>query len=85
MYLKQNRIEHSWRAVVVYPNRKVESERIVGYEVLLNSHHYTRVYLDELEPETLELGIVKLVIEPEKSAMASAQRLIEQAKVSVEE
>jgi predicted transposase/invertase (TIGR01784 family) len=81
LYLRQYQPPHPWRVVVIYPNRGVEREQSLHFNLLLNSEAVTRIYLDELEDENaLGVGIIKLVVESESAAIASARRLLEQAE-----
>ncbi|KDR57241.1 Rpn family recombination-promoting nuclease/putative transposase [Limnospira platensis] len=81
LYLRQYRPPHPWQVVVIYPNRSIEREQSHQFRELLNSDRVTRVYLDELESENrLGVGIIKLVLESESEAIASAINLIEQAQ-----
>jgi predicted transposase YdaD len=42
-----------------------------------------RIYLDELESDLLGVGIVKLVVESEETAVDVAKSLVEKAKVQL--
>jgi predicted transposase YdaD len=69
--------------IVIYPNRRIEQEQMLQFRELLTSRRVQRIYLDEL-PEAAErsLGVkvVKLVIEPEKTAGEKAKQLIATAR-----
>lgn len=85
LYLDKNEVENDWRGVVIYPTRSAESRDITQYRELLASLRVTRIYLDELGSTQQSLGIetVKLVIEPEETAVSKARELIEQVSEAV--
>lgn len=79
LYLKQFQVKR-WRAVSVFPSRSVESKNYEAYRPLLDSDFVLRVYLDELPGiEALDetIGLFKLVVEPEKTAIEAARVLAE--------
>ena len=79
LYLRQNEAVSHWKAVVVYPSQREEPEQIEPYRVLLESPQVQRIYLNELGPiEALpvEVGLVRLIVEPEAEAMDQAQGLL---------
>jgi predicted transposase/invertase (TIGR01784 family) len=64
LYFFRNReLFADWRAVIIYPSRKMEQSRILPYEDLVYSHRTTRIYLDELgDIETLPIGVALMVL-----------------------
>ncbi|MGA9382526.1 MAG: Rpn family recombination-promoting nuclease/putative transposase [Phormidium sp.] len=85
LYLDKNEVGNDWRAVVIYPTKSAESSDTMQYRELLASNRVTRIYLDELGSAQQSLGIetVKLVIEPEETAVSKAKQLIEQVSEEV--
>ncbi|NEQ69142.1 MAG: Rpn family recombination-promoting nuclease/putative transposase [Symploca sp. SIO2D2] len=83
LFLKQYQPAHPWQIVVIYPSRSIEREQPLHFADLLALNQVRRIYLDELEAaveDSLGVGVVKLVIEPEETAGQLAQNLIEQAQ-----
>ncbi len=83
LFLDQNPFTYDWYTVIIYPKRSVEPDETRLHQILLESSKVQRVYLDELEPaanQSLGIGVVKLVIEPEENAANRARQLIEQAR-----
>ncbi|MBD2448858.1 Rpn family recombination-promoting nuclease/putative transposase [Nostoc sp. FACHB-152] len=83
LYFRQYDLPNDWRAVVLYPQRSLDPEVPIQYRGLLLTEQIQRVYLDELgENATLPLGVgvVQLVVESEETAIASARKLIDQAR-----
>ncbi|PSB01324.1 Rpn family recombination-promoting nuclease/putative transposase [Merismopedia glauca] len=88
LYIKQYRPSHPWRVVVIYPNRSIEREEILQFNELLTSNRVQRIYLDELGEEgaaSLGVGVVKLIIEDDKSVVEKAKVLVEQTKQQLTE
>lgn len=86
LYLRQNKPANDWGAVVVYPTRSVDTGDIKHYREFFASQRVRRIYLDELgEAASLPIGIatVKLVIEPEDSAIVQARELIDRTKQEI--
>ncbi|MBG1240100.1 Rpn family recombination-promoting nuclease/putative transposase [Nostoc sp. NZL] len=82
LYLRQNESVNFWRAVVIYPQRSLDPQDQQPYQLLLNSSQVQRIYLDELDSEdnSLQVAIVKLIIEREETAVDKGRELILQAK-----
>ena len=79
LYLDKTELTNNWRGVVVYPSRSIDVGETERYSELLTSGRVTRVYLDELDSaaeQSIGLGTVKLVVEPESSAVTKARELI---------
>jgi predicted transposase/invertase (TIGR01784 family) len=69
-----------WRAVVIYPSRSIEQERLDLVQEFLASGRITRIYLDELgEIEDLpwSLALMALTILPDDEMLAKAKVMME--------
>lgn len=82
LYLRQNESVNFWRAIVIYPQRSLDPTDRLPYELLLNSSQVQRIYLDELDTgeNSLQVAIVKLIIEREETAVDKGRELILQAR-----
>lgn len=88
LYLRQNKPENDWRAVVVYPTQSTDTGDIKHYREFFSSQRVSRIYLDELgEATSLPIGIasVKLVIEAEDTAIGQARELIDRVTQDVDD
>jgi len=88
LYLYQREVDAQWRGVVIYPNRQVEPPVPVAYRELVEGGRIQRVYLEEVRDRvegSVGVGIIGLVVEPEETAGATAQRLITRTRAEVEE
>ncbi len=84
LFLDQNPATVDWYAVIIYPRRSLEPDETRLYQVLLESPKVQRVYLDELESnESLGVSVVKLVVEPEQTAVNLALSLIDQTRQEI--
>jgi predicted transposase/invertase (TIGR01784 family) len=86
IYLRQNKPVNDWGAVVLYPNRSLDSENIKHYREFFSSQRVRCIYLDELgDIGCLPVGIatIKLIVEPEETAINQARELIERVKQNV--
>ncbi len=85
LYFFRNReLFTDWRAVIIYPSRKMEQSRTLPYEDLLYSHRTTRIYLDELgDIETLPIGVALMVLTTidETEAPQVARELLQRSEV----
>jgi predicted transposase/invertase (TIGR01784 family) len=77
-----------WRAVVIYPSRDIEQERLDVVQEFLDSGRITRIYLDELgEIEDLPwgMGLMALIILPSDEMVEKARGMLQKAEISSEE
>ncbi len=87
LYLDKTELSNNWRGVVVYPSRNIDTGETQRYIELLTSGRVTRIYLDELDSTaspSIAIGTVKLVVEPESSAVTKARELIDLAKQQID-
>ncbi|NJL65629.1 MAG: Rpn family recombination-promoting nuclease/putative transposase [Methylacidiphilales bacterium] len=87
LYLHKTELTNNWRGVVVYPNRNTDTGETERYTELLTSGRVTCIYLDELDsPASPSIAIetVKLVVEPESSAVTKARELIDRTKQQID-
>jgi len=86
LYLRQNQPKNSWRGVVIYPNRSLDTADIKNYSELFASQRISRIYLNELgETASLPVGIatMKLVIDNRDTAITVARQLIDRTRQEI--
>ena len=86
LYLRHNQPLNDWGAVVLYPNRNVDTGNIKHYREFFTSGRVRRIYLDELgETASLPIGIAtaKLVIATDDIAIVQARELIDRTKSEI--
>ncbi|NJM23145.1 MAG: Rpn family recombination-promoting nuclease/putative transposase [Richelia sp. RM1_1_1] len=84
---QKTQLTNNWRGVVVYPSRNIDTGETERYVELVTSGRITRIYLDELDSPaspSIAIGTVKLVVEPESSALTKARELIDFAKQQID-
>lgn len=86
LYLRQYELLNDWRAVVVYAKKSIDPGVPIQYRGLVMSQQVQRVYLDELGEvaQSIGVGVVKLVVEAEETAVDWAKQLISQARQQLE-
>jgi predicted transposase/invertase (TIGR01784 family) len=73
-----------WRAVVIYPSRDIEQERLELVQEFLTSGRITRIYLDELgsiEDLPWGLALMALTILPSDEMLTKAKEILQQFSV----
>jgi predicted transposase/invertase (TIGR01784 family) len=78
LYLRQNKPKNSWRGIIIFPTRSLDTGDIDNYSEFFTSKRVRRIYLDELgAAASLPVGIatMKLIIEDEDTAISSAREL----------
>ena len=86
VYLDQYQPANDWRAVAIFASRNLDPGVPVQYRSLLTHQQIIFVYLDELvqiETASLSLGMVKLVVGAEESAVALTNQLMQQARTQL--
>lgn len=86
LFLKQNPTVVNWQAVVFYAKRSLEPENRATYQVLLSSLQVQRFYLDELpqaEEGMIAFELIRLIIAPDRQAVAQARRILNQLEQDV--
>ena len=82
-YLGENDPAQQWKAVAIFANRRVEPVACGPYEVLLQSTHVQRIYLDE-HPMPADasagLAILQLVNAPLQQARELAAHILAEAR-----
>jgi len=86
LYLRQNQPKNTWRGIVIYPTRSLDTADINNYSEFFTSQRISRIYLDELgETASLPIGIatIKLIIEEEDKAIIAARELINRTQQEI--
>lgn len=86
LYLDRSELTNNWRGAVVYPSRSLDVGETERYIELLTSGRVSRIYLDELDSaaeQSIGIGTIKLVIEPQSGAAIKARELINLAKQQI--
>ncbi len=82
-----NQPKNDWNAVILYPNRSLDTGDIKHYREFFASQRVRRIYLDELGETAslpISIGTVKLVIAAEDIAILEARKLIDRTKLEID-
>ena len=88
VYIGQYKPKQNWQGVVVWAKRSLDPGVPIHYQEFVDSKKIVRIYLDELDPMgtgSIQLDIVKLVVESEAKARKQAKPLMERAISEVED
>lgn len=86
LYLRQNKPQNDWRAVVLYPNQSVDTGDIKHYHEFFASQRVSQVYLNELSEAaeySIGIGTLNLVISPAARAVGQARSLIDKVRQEI--
>ena len=80
LYLNQYQPENDWKAVSIFSDRETAPKKIsIFQQELIANHRLIFVYLNELEDsDSIAIGIIQLIIHPEKDAPKIVQGLKQQ-------
>ena len=79
LFIYRQRWQGPWRAVVIFPSRKVDTPPSVAYQLLLDSPWVKRVYLEDLKERTdltPGLQLMQLIVAEPEVAVSQAQALL---------
>ena len=83
LFLQQNPNMKAWHAVVLYGDRHCEPRDCRPYESILALPQVQRLYLSEFaetETESVEVGLVRLIVISQEQAIIQAKQLIEKTR-----
>ncbi|BAZ17340.1 hypothetical protein NIES4071_92180 [Calothrix sp. NIES-4071] len=84
LYLDDYTPVNDWRGIMIFTEKRLDPGLPLQYQDFKNSPRFTRIYLDELEPQvtdkSLGLSVIRLVGVRENIAAEQARILIERAK-----
>uniref|UniRef100_B8HN48 DUF4351 domain-containing protein n=1 Tax=Cyanothece sp. (strain PCC 7425 / ATCC 29141) TaxID=395961 RepID=B8HN48_CYAP4 len=78
LYVRQHPQIVDWQAVILYPDRSLEPERTHLHRSVLSSPQVQRIYLNELEPSTVSIALMQLMVQPPQQATERAVELLQQ-------
>ncbi len=86
LYLGQSKPKRHWQAVLIFARKSLDPGVPPEYQFLVDTQQLRIFYLKELVPDDApELGIeiLKLILEPQKTAIPKAKQVIHQAEQAV--
>ena len=86
LFLRHHQPEHDWRAVVLFPSRRIEPDPPRWFREFFESDRLQRIYLDELPPgSSLGIEAVRLIITPPAQAPQVARSLMQRSLAEIPE
>ncbi|MEB3210148.1 MAG: Rpn family recombination-promoting nuclease/putative transposase [Leptolyngbyaceae bacterium] len=82
IFLRQNPEVEQWAIFVIYGDRTCAPKDARAHAPFLRMPEIQLVYLDELpeqDDESIEMGLIRLIVEPSQTAVEQAQQLVQQA------
>ena len=84
LYLRQNKPENDWSAIVLYPSSSTDAGNIKHYREFFDSGRIRRIYLNELSGEVFDNSIaiktLKLIVAPESKTVEQARELVKRVR-----
>lgn len=86
IYLRHNQSYPSWKAIIIFPSRNIDSGSKKYYEDFFTCQTASCIYLDELDEAAslpISIATIKLVVEEENTAIAKAKELVNRSRLEV--
>ena len=85
IYLNQFKPVQDWQAVALFAKRSLDVGALTAYQQeLINSGRIKRIYLDELPPGSIGMGLIELIVSQEVQAPELVKTLLDRTKTEVE-
>jgi predicted transposase/invertase (TIGR01784 family) len=85
IYLNQFKPVQDWQAVALFAKRSLDVGELTAYQQeLINSGRIKRIYLDELPPGSIGMGLIELIVSKEAQAPELVKTLMARTKTEVE-
>ena len=84
IYLNQYKPQQDWQAVALFAKRSLDVEVLTNYQQeLINSGRIKRIYLDELPPGSIGMGLIELIVSKENQSQELVKNLMARTKTEV--
>ena len=84
IYLNQYKPQQDWQAIALFAKRSLDVEVLTNYQQeLINSGRIKRIYLDELPPGSIGMGLIELILSKETKAPELVQNLMQRTKTEI--
>ena len=85
IYLNQFKPVQDWQGVALFAKRSLDVGELTAYQQeLINSGRIKRIYLDELPPGSIGMGLIELIVSKEAQAPELVKTLMARTKTEVE-
>jgi predicted transposase/invertase (TIGR01784 family) len=84
IYLNQYKPVQDWQAVALFAKRSLDVEVLTAYQQeLIDSGRIKRIYLDEIPPGSIGMGLIELIVSKETQAPKLVQNLMQRTKTEI--
>ena len=84
LYLNQYKPAQDWKAVALFAQRSFEIENLTLYQQeFINNGRIICIYLDELRPGSIGVGLIELIIAQEPQSPVLVQQLLQRARTEI--
>jgi predicted transposase/invertase (TIGR01784 family) len=81
IYLNQYKPVQDWQAVAIFAKRNFEPKTLTAYQKeLIANDRIVRIYLDELSPGSIGIGLIQLIISQEAQAPELVKQLMQRTR-----
>jgi predicted transposase/invertase (TIGR01784 family) len=85
IYLNQFKPVQDWQGIALFAKRSLDVGELTAYQQeLINSGRIKRIYLDELPPGSIGMGLIELIVSKEAQAPELVKTLMARTKTEVE-
>ncbi|WP_338422797.1 DUF2887 domain-containing protein [Aphanizomenon flos-aquae] len=85
LYLNQFKPVQDWQAVALFPKRSLDVGELTAYQQeLINSGRIKQIYLDELPPGSIGMGLIELIVSKEAQALELVKTLMARTKTEID-
>ena len=85
IYLNQFKPVQDWQGVALFAKRSLDVGELTAYrQEFINSGRIKRIYLDELPPGSIGMGLIELIVSKEAQAPELVKTLLDRTKTEVE-
>ena len=85
IYLNQFKPVQDWQGVALFAKRSLDVGELTAYQQeLINSGRIKRIYLDELPPGSIGMGLIELIVSKEAQAPELVKTLMDRTKTEIE-
>jgi predicted transposase/invertase (TIGR01784 family) len=85
IYLNQFKPVQDWQGVALFAKRSLDVGELTAYQQeFINSGRIKRIYLDELPPGSIGMGLIELIVSQEVQAPELVKTLLDRTKTEVE-
>ena len=85
IYLNQFKPVQDWEGVALFAKRSLDIGELTAYQQeLINSGRIKRIYLDELPPGSIGMGLIELIVSKEAQAPELVKTLMTRTKTEID-